>query len=360
MSVVTSSGPKTVLKIPSLDGLRALSFGLVFAGHAGLNKIVPTVFGVTVFFFLSGYLITTLLRQEFEKTGSVSLKNFYLRRILRILPPFYLVYAMALVAWGVGFLPRPTELASIAAVLLHYANYYIVVHDHHGFLTGTGIYWSLAVEEHFYLLFPFVFLMLTRLYRAPRARAVTLLVFCVILLVWRCILVFHYHAPMLRTSVASDTRFDSILFGCALALYENPALDTSRLTERTWKHVLFPMGVIGLLIGFSFRDDNFRETIRYTLQGASLVPIFVCAVRYPDWTPIKPLNWRVLAFIGTLSYSLYLIHLVVLGGLSANFGSSLSQLTIGVLGLGITFLLALLMYVAVERPCARLRRRLRV
>src|SRR5689334_10066848 len=77
--------------IPSLDGIRAAAVGLVFLAHAGLNERVPGNFGVTVFFFLSGFLITTLLRMEFDKTGRISLKAFYPRRTLRILPPMYLV-----------------------------------------------------------------------------------------------------------------------------------------------------------------------------------------------------------------------------------------------------------------------------
>src|SRR5205807_5364979 len=75
------------LNIPSLDGLRAASVMLVFAAHAGLKDRVPGNFGVTVFFFLSGYLITTLLRIEHDRTGRISLRDFYLRRVLRIFPP---------------------------------------------------------------------------------------------------------------------------------------------------------------------------------------------------------------------------------------------------------------------------------
>jgi hypothetical protein len=85
-----TSVTKGGLHLPSLNGIRTVAFALVFLGHAGLNKIVPAAFGVTLFFFLSGYLITALLRLELEKTGTVSLKNFYLRRMMRILPPFYL------------------------------------------------------------------------------------------------------------------------------------------------------------------------------------------------------------------------------------------------------------------------------
>src|ERR1041385_111615 len=73
--------------IPSLDGVRAVSFLIVFLAHAGLEKWVPGYFGLTVFFFLSGYLITTLLRMEYDKSGTISLRDFYFRRVLRIFPP---------------------------------------------------------------------------------------------------------------------------------------------------------------------------------------------------------------------------------------------------------------------------------
>src|SRR5437016_5429614 len=77
--------------IPSLDGIRAVAFLFVFVAHAGLGNVVPGGFGVTIFFFLSGYLITTLMRREAERSGTVSLRIFYARRFLRIFPPFYLV-----------------------------------------------------------------------------------------------------------------------------------------------------------------------------------------------------------------------------------------------------------------------------
>src|SRR5579862_8043425 len=78
-------------QIPSLDGLRAVSFFIVFLAHAASERYIPAHLGLAIFFFLSGYLITTLLRTEFDATGGVSLRQFYLRRVLRIFPPFYLV-----------------------------------------------------------------------------------------------------------------------------------------------------------------------------------------------------------------------------------------------------------------------------
>src|SRR5213075_526599 len=99
------------------------------------------------------------------------------------------------------------------------------------------------------------------------------------ILAWRLFLVYATHSPENRTYMASDTRFDSILFGCALALGMNPVLDRMPFTDRTWRRVLLPLGVTLLLVTFVVRDFGFRETVRYTLQGIALVPVFVVAIR---------------------------------------------------------------------------------
>ncbi len=315
-----------------------------------------------MFFFLSGYLITTLLRLELEKTGGVSLGKFYMRRALRILPPFYLVFALAFAASWVGIVPPAAEPASIRSVILHYSNYYIVAHGDQGFLAGTGVYWSLAVEEHFYLIFPCLYLLLVRTSRDRKQQAIRLLVLCVGILAWRCILHFVLGASMHRTQVASDARFDSLLFGCALALYENPALDDSVISDTIWKYRLFPLGLAGLLLCFAVRNDSFRETFRYSIQGLSLTPLFVCAVRYPAWPAVRSLNFRPLAFVGALSYSLYLSHLFVLEVAGTHLGGGLGMRGLGVaaMGLLLSLLVSWLIYRTVEKPCARLRRRLSV
>ena len=85
---------QATLYIPGLDGIRALAFFFVFVAHSMPDKTLPGAFGVTVFFFLSGYLITTLLRGEAQRTGTISLKRFYLRRVLRIFPSCYVTVAI--------------------------------------------------------------------------------------------------------------------------------------------------------------------------------------------------------------------------------------------------------------------------
>lgn len=347
--------------IPSLDGLRAVSFFIVFVAHIGYEAQVPGGFGVTVFFFLSGFLITTLMRMEFEKRRDVNLKQFYLRRVLRILPPFYVVLAASLAAGLSGLVPSVIEWPAIASQALHYANYWIIGHGYTGMVTGTGVYWSLAVEEHFYFLFPWLFLGLQKAKWTGRQQGLALLGLCGLILAWRCALVFGFDANAVnndRTYLGSDARFDSILFGSALAVGLNPVLDGEPPGSSTlWKWVLFPLGVAGLLVSFLFRHEAFRETFRYSLQGLSLVPIFVVAIRHPTFGPFRLLNLKPFAFVGLLSYSLYLVHHVVIFAVAAA-APDWHKLVRGVIALAISFALAYAIYVFIEKPCAQLRKRL--
>ncbi|MBS1150560.1 MAG: acyltransferase 3 [Myxococcaceae bacterium] len=349
---------KNAFHIPSLDGLRAVSFGIVFVAHAGLEKYVPGGFGVTVFFFLSGFLITTLMRTEFEKSGTVSLKAFYLRRVLRILPPFYFVLTVATVLTALLVLAGELNRQAVAAQFLHYANFWIVSHGYSGQALGTGVYWSLAVEEHFYFLFPWLYLLLRRLRASHRRQAVVLWSICGLILLWRCVLVFGLDAPTDRTYLASDTRFDSILFGAALAVWNNPVLDGDpKGSPALWKYVLLPLSIAVLLLGFLWRDDQFRETARYTLQGLALGPIFMVAIRWPQFLPFRLLNTKVVSFVGVLSYSLYLTHHVVIFGVH-KYLPQLHGLVQGAIALALALTISYGIYLAIEKPCARLRKRL--
>ena len=355
MSSRAANGP--ALHIPSLDGIRAIAFTLVFVAHAGLEKLVPGGLGVTIFFFLSGYLITTLLRIEHDASGSISLRQFYLRRVFRILPPFYLVLMLAVVAASLGIVAGGFSTRAVAAQVCHLANYWSVRHGGEGQPAGTGVYWSLAVEEHFYLLFPCLYLVVRRHVASGFNQALVLWGLCAAVLVWRCVLVFAMNAPPDRTYLATDTRIDSILFGCALALWGNPVLDgPSRLSDRSWKHGLMPGGFALILVSLLFRDPRFRETFRYSLQGIALYPLFIVAMRFPRWGLVRVLNTPVLAFVGVLSYSLYLVHHVVLSALDGVLASHGALRAIA--ALAISTAIAWLIHVGVEKPATRIRKSL--
>jgi peptidoglycan/LPS O-acetylase OafA/YrhL len=346
--------------IPSLDGLRAASISIVLAAHLGLGERIPGNFGVTVFFFLSGYLITTLLRMEFERTGGISLRRFYLRRVLRLFPPFYLVLSLACLLTLAGLLEHQTLRLDAVMPQIFYLSNYEIIHSGWwvGRAPGTWIYWSLAVEEHFYLVFPLLYLLLRRHLPSPRRQLAVLLCLCAAVLAWRCALVLGLHVMKERTYVATDTRMDSILFGCMLGVYGNPVLDRLGEVGRRWRELWLPLGVAGLLISFAVRSPAFQQTVSYSLQGVALVPVFVVAVRCHDWGPFRLLNLRFVRFIGVISYSIYLVHPSIIYGLHDHRLRSLQPGLRAVLAVVLTLLVAVAIHHLVERPCARLRRRL--
>jgi len=344
------------LYIPSLDGIRAISVMLVFFSHAGLGSILaPGGFGVTIFFLLSGFLITTLLRLEFSRYQRISLGDFYLRRVLRILPPLYVSMALAIVLYLLEPGHQALPVAGTVAQALQVSNYYLIYASHGVILPGTGVFWSLAIEEHFYLLFPVLFAWMCPRFSVNR-QTIILLGLCAVALAWRCILHFQ-GAALLRTYYGTDTRFDSILLGCVFAIVANPVLHDPLhewfIARMKW---LLPLAVIVLLGTFLIRSDNFRETFRYTLQGLALVPLFIAAIHYQSSWPVRFLNLPFMRFLGVLSYTLYLGHAIIMEYVHRNLPAN--DLVVGAVSLGCAIGFATLVHYWIERPCAQIRKRL--
>jgi peptidoglycan/LPS O-acetylase OafA/YrhL len=330
---------------------------VVFLAHAGLNEWIPGNFGVTVFFFLSGFLITSLLRVEFDRSGTIDLRAFYLRRALRIFPPMYVVLAIASAFTIVGALEGSVWPQALLAQAAQLTNYYVIGNGWwDGRAPGTWIYWSLAVEEHFYLLFPLGYLLLRRRVASTRRQALVLIGVCALVLAWRLLLVLAFAVSKERTYIATDTRIDSILFGCLLAIAANPVLDRSRISDRWWAFVLLPAGLALILVSFVVRAHEFQETVRYTLQGIGLMPLFVVAIHWHDRSIFRLLNWRPVAFLGLVSYSFYLVHPTVLFGVAQ--WTRWPAAVQGGVSLGLTVAISVTIYVLIERPSAALRRRL--
>jgi peptidoglycan/LPS O-acetylase OafA/YrhL len=349
-------------RIPSLDGIRATSLLFVFASHAGFAREPIGGFGVSVFFFLSGFLITTLLRLEYEEKGAVSIPHFWMRRALRVLPPFYTV-ALAATALTLIFYPSGTVYPpSLIAQLLFYFNYYEQYGIPRG-IPGLGVVWSLAVEEHFYLLFPLLYIAMHKWLPSQRRQACLLWGFCAAILAWRCMLVFDMHLGTNRIYPTTDTRIDSILFGCALAVWNNPHLDNTTPTDPAvlparWKWVLLPAAVAALLWCVAFDDLTFQNTASFSVEGLALSVVFIAAIQFYDWPPFRILNWRPVVFIGTLSYSLYLVHDVFLRAAMRLWPHAHASLR-AMGALAASFITSWVIYRVIEKPCASLRKKLR-
>jgi peptidoglycan/LPS O-acetylase OafA/YrhL len=297
------------------------------------------------------------MRAEYEKNGSVNLRHFWLRRILRIFPSFYLVLFLALTITFVRGKWSLLEWPAIAAQLFHYTNYWIIQHGYQGGPPdcGTGVYWSLAVEEHFYLLFPWLYIGMRRFKLTGMGQGILLLVFCLLVLSWRYILFTYFSATGDRIYMGTDTRFDSILFGCVTAIICNPVIDDLSLHESRWKKIIIPFAFALLFLSLCIRSSQYRETLRYSMQGIVLAPIFVAAIRFPQWTVFRPLNWRYVKFLGLLSYSFYLVHYGVIFLLLPVLHAS--AFVGGVVAFTVSCVISYAIYKFVEKPISKLRRR---
>jgi len=354
-------------RLPSLDGLRAISFVIVFMSHLGFMGGHPGGFGVSVFFVVSGYLITILMIRENQKYGNISLKKFYARRTARIFPAMYVTLLLCVILTSAHLLDGLAHfwangLPPIRAILLealylgNYTSWYGIVTKSSYIVPGTNQFWSLCVEEHFYLLFPMVLSSLLRR-RIPFRKIVWILAIgCSVLLLWRFVAVRvipHGEDWCYRTS---DARMDSILWGCCLACIEQVPEWAVLLNKKVLEHFLIPVSVLILVASFVFHDYG-RMTLRFSAQAIALMPLIYYSVHFPQSLMIRPLNSRILVHIGTLSYSLYLVHLLTVGlcELHVHVGKIMFWATSAI----VTWVAALLLHWSVERPFEQLRSRLR-
>ena len=335
--------------VPALDGLRALAIIIVFVSHSGLGSIVPGGLGVTIFFFLSGFLITSLLRVEFSGTGTIGFTGFYMRRLLRIMPPLWLTMMVVGVLVATNLITANADPVGIAAQALFATNYAELWYGRLG-LPGMPL-WSLAVEEHFYLIFPLIFCILLKKTNV-RQTAIWCGLFCIVILLIRTFHVFIWN-DFYQTYYLTHTRIDSILFGCILALWHNPVIDKDAWTpSRFWTTAAIATLAATIII----RNPAFRETLRYTIQGISLFILFSAALSARGVINFILCN-RILKKIGIYSYTIYLVHFAIIHLISENVTGG-SMMLAGALAIIPTWAYADLMYRYIERPVGQWRRRI--
>ncbi len=261
-------------RMPGLDGLRAIAVFLVIAYHAGIAG-APGGHGVLLFFVLSGFLITRLLILEEAKMGSVSLGSFYARRTLRIFPAFYAYAALVLVLLIAAH--KAVNWRQVLASLLYFNNYYQGIYGDPG--TAFSHTWSLAVEEQFYLLWPGLFLLFASTRNRLRGCAV------LIILVW---IMRAIRATLLHTAdgyiyEAFDTRADSLLAGCALALLvatPHGLRSMERLLCARWKLVLVVASICISVAIQSALPLWYREAVGFATDPLLMAALIVQVIAF--------------------------------------------------------------------------------
>ncbi|HKQ07483.1 MAG TPA: acyltransferase [Blastocatellia bacterium] len=284
--------------LPTLDGWRTIAV-LMVIGYHGTSPEAPwfTVFnyghhGVNIFFGISGFLICSRLLDEEARFGRISLKRFYLRRAFRILPPAFLYILFINLMAALSYMTPPSSLESFASCFF-FRNFLPP-----GVSTSyTGHYWSLAVEEHFYLLWP-AFLLLVRSKRALWLTPLIALGFQA----WRDI-DFAYgltHPEGLVVFQRTDRCMDGLIWGCALALL---------IHQPGWRERLRRLTVMPVwLVCFAALMAYWTIPLPYAVVAESmLIPLVLIGTVLHPQTPIgRLLESKPMAWFGRLSYSIYI------------------------------------------------------
>jgi len=357
-----------VKHVPALDGLRGVAVAAVVVFHlqltiGGTPLLAGGYLGVDVFFCLSGYLITSLLIAERSRSGTISLRAFWLRRARRLLPA---MFAMVLAVVAVVALdPRTAEILGsqrgpAEATLLYVANWREVVTSVSYFgrfvtqpLSHT---WSLAIEEQFYLVWPMVALLALR--RSRRLLGTVAAAVAVTSGVWFVIAVRMW--DLNRAYYGTDTRLCAILLGATLAVWcaRPPARHSAhheRFTPRT-RRLLEPVGalaLVGLCVAFQVADGASAFLRNGGLMAAAAMSCVAILVSAQWRGPVaRVLEFPVLVVLGRLSYSIYLWHIPVIAVLSTQrtgwTGAKLAAIRLVVIAV-----MSVLSYVALEQPIRR-------
>ena len=273
------------MRLTGLDGLRAISILMVLVAHVAEKQPWAHFggFGVEVFFTISGFLITYLLCSEDSKNGVISLRRFYIRRALRILPPAFafLAVVFALSLFHLADV-RPGDVFYSAAFVRN-----ILGSGGH-----TGHFWSLAIEEQFYLIWPTVFLLLGD----NRKRLFFIAGLIIIFPAW-----YYYRFHHGANSMAFDVRCVFLLAGCALALARRDDWLSSWISAPWSRHYSVPL-LATAAICFTFGPYLPIGCLVGTISAIAVAAI----INYSVQRRGHILDWAPLVWIGQLSYSLYL------------------------------------------------------
>ena len=306
-----------------LDGLRAVAVLAVLLYHLNVGWASGGLLGVGVFFVLSGYLITDLLLAEREREGAIALGRFWLRRARRLLPALWVM--LVVVTLWIVFLD-PSQLGGIRgallAALLYFSNWwYAFQHVSYfasfGAPSPLGHLWSLAVEEQFYLVWPFLLWLGLRLSRGRRGAAgrdVPLAAMTLLLAAGSAaamMLLYHPGYDPTRVYDGTDTRAFGLLVGAATAfLWPSRRLGQAASARRSW--LLDGCGALGLagIVVLVWRTTEYSAFLYR--GGLVLLSVATAAVVLAAAAPASRigalLGWRPLRWVGVRSYGIYLWH----------------------------------------------------
>jgi len=360
--VVADDLPRSDSHIAALDGLRAVAVLSVIGYHFGMPGLGGGFLGVDLFFVLSGFLITRLLVTEHDRTGTISLRGFWSRRIRRLTPAILLVL-LTVAVWGAITLDRfalRTLRDDMLSTLGYMANWRFILADQsyfasYGDASPLRHMWSLAIEEQFYMVWPLLVLgvlTLSRGRRGPLVVLATAMIAGSTALMW----FLHDAADPSRAYYGTDTRLAQLVVGALLAVVLLRR-STPQPPARTRGRSVMGFAALAVVVGaFFIVEDGDIFMYRGGFLGFSaLVAILLWAVTTSRGSAIdRMLSWRPAVLIGQISYGLYLWHWPVQIMLSPD-ATGLDGPALAALRVSVTFAATVLSYLVIEQPVRRVR-----
>jgi Predicted acyltransferases len=345
--------------MPGLDGLRAVAVFAVIFFHLGFPWASGGLLGVSIFFVLSGYLITDILISEWQERGTISLKVFWLRRARRLFPALYLTL-IVLFLWLIFF--RPSMLASFRldalAAIFYVSNWWYIVHHLSYFESYANPsllthFWSLGVEEQFYVFWPLLMLFALRHPKVRRFLVILTLGAAALSAAWMALL-YQPGADPSRIYYGTDTRAFSLLIGAALAMVLPSRRFTKLTLTRPTRILLETAGTLALaviftLIAVSNEYDGFIYQWGMLVLSLATAVVIAAAAHPSTWIGrllgIFPLRW-----IGLRSYGMYLWQYPVIILSLNNFDAGVPRLARFIVEMVLIIIISTLSLELVENP----------
>ncbi|USG68268.1 acetyltransferase [Brevibacillus ruminantium] len=344
--------------MPGLDGLRALAVFAVIIYHLNVNWAPGGLLGVGVFFVLSGYLITDILLAQWKRNGRLDWKDFWVRRMRRLMPAM-LVMVSVVMAW-IALFDRSQLSAlrgDVLSALLYVNNWWRIFHEVSYFSSfgppsPFGHFWSLAVEEQFYLIWPLLLVIGLRF--APqrwRLLGMTLALALVSALIMA--LLYEPGTDPSRVYYGTDTRAFALLIGAALAMIW-PSRKLSVKAAPQARLILDSIGVAGLvtivvMIWLTDQYDSFLYQGGFVLLSISSA-LVVAVLAHPVSRLGKALGWKPLRWLGVRSYGIYLWHYPLIVLTSPTVNTDGTSIVRSILQVGASVVLAALSWRFIEEP----------
>ncbi|AWQ76482.1 O-acetyltransferase OatA [Staphylococcus aureus] len=343
--------------MPGLDGLRAIAVLGIIIYHLNKQWLTGGFLGVDTFFVISGYLITSLLLKEYDDTGIIKLKSFWIRRLKRLLPA---VIVLLMVVGTATLLLKSDNIIrvkhDIIAAIFYVSNWWYIAKDVNYFEQFSFMplkhLWSLAIEEQFYIFFPVI---LVTLLLTIKKRYKIGFIFWGVSIISLGLMMFIYsiNGDHSRVYFGTDTRLQTLLLGVILAFLW-PPFKLKNDPPKVVKYVIDSIGslsfIVLILLFFIINDET-----NWIYDGGfyliSILTLFIIAsVVHPSTWIAKIFSNPVLVFIGKRSYSLYLWHFAVISFVHSYYVDGQIPVYVYFIDISLTIIFAELSYRFIETP----------